>query len=41
MQLVGQERKYFKTTGAEYLFLRMAITRRRFERLREMILSLL
>ncbi len=33
MQLVGQERKYFKTTGAEYLFLRMALSRRRFERL--------
>jgi RimJ/RimL family protein N-acetyltransferase len=33
MQLVGQERKYFKTTGAEHLFLRMSISRRRFERL--------
>lgn len=33
MLLVGQERKYFKTTGAEHLFLRMAITRGRFQRL--------
>jgi RimJ/RimL family protein N-acetyltransferase len=33
MQLVGQERKYFKATGAEHLFLRMSISRRRFERL--------
>ncbi len=33
MQLVGQERKYFKSTGAEHLFLRMAISRSRFHRL--------
>lgn len=33
MQLVGQERKYFKSTGAEHLFLRMAISRGRFHRL--------